>query len=241
MVHDNRSQCPVCASPILEKLDQDSKFDCPECGNSFVIKWNKKQRDYRFINLADTGKGEPLGLPRGSVRAIVTIVISMTIWLLLIRDRHVPDYLLNLALVMVGYYFAFRALSTPLKGIPAVKFKDSKEPLYMPKGVIRWILLGGFLIAGSFIFFRGELWDSYLFEFYVIIIGLSIGYSYRKLYIEKMKRETPMWMKNIKSIIVLLASLTLFVVFTFTFIKDAPDLSIRASIAIIGFYFGSRN
>lgn len=241
MVHDNRSRCPVCARPIRERLDQDSRYNCPECGNKFVIKWNKQQRDYRFVDIADLGRGEPLGLPRGSVRAIVTILISLTIWIQFITDRTVPHYMLNLAIVMVGYYFAFRVLTAPLKGVPAVVEKGTKEPLYMPKGFVRWIILIGFFISGFFLLFRGDIWYSEMFEFYVILVGLTIGYLFRKFIVEKMKVETPMWMKNTKSVAVLSVSLFILVIFTFFHPEVVPEFTIRGAIAVIGFYFGSRN
>ena len=222
-------------------MGEGSRYNCTGCGNQFILKWRKDQRDYIFIDLADIGKGEPLGIPRGSVRAIVTLTISITIWAMFVLDRMNPDYMLNLALIMIGYYFAFRVITSPLKGIPDVIEAGTKQPLYMPKGVIRWVLICGFLLAGGFVVVRGDLIRADLVEFYTILIGMTIGYASRKLVIEKFKIETPMWMKNTKSIIVICMALYMQAIFSFALADDVPIFTIRTSIALIGFYFGSRN
>jgi predicted RNA-binding Zn-ribbon protein involved in translation (DUF1610 family) len=241
MVQDNRSNCPVCGISIKERLTQDSRYNCPECGNSFVLKWRKKQRDYVFINTKDLGKGEPLGLPRSSVRAIVILTISVSIWIMFLLGTQVPSYLLNLVLVMVGYYFAYRVVQSPLKGVPSIIEKGTKEPLYMPKGSIRWVVIGGFLISGLVILARGDMWNLDLMEFFSILLGLTVGYGSRKLLTEKMKVETPMQIKNTKSIIVIGISIFLAVIFVFSISSDIPPIMVRGGIAVIGFYFGSRN
>lgn len=241
MVQDNRSRCPVCGIPITERLTHESRYNCPKCGNSFVLKWRKNQRDYVFINTADLGKGEPLGLPRSSVRAIVILTISFTIWIMLFGGKDVPSYLLNLVLVMVGYYFAYRVAMSPLKGVPSIVIKGTKEPLYMPKGTIRWIIIGGFAIAGMVVLIKGNLWDLDLMEFFAILAGLTIGYGSRKLMMEKMKIETPMAVKNIKSLIVISVSIFLAIMFIFSLSQEIPQVIVRGSIALIGYYFGSRN
>ncbi len=45
------------------------------------------------------------------------------------------------------------------------------------------------------------MWDLDLIEFFAILLGLTIGYGSRKVLTEKMKMETPMAVKNIKSVI----------------------------------------
>lgn len=85
------------------------------------------------------------------------------------------------------------------------------------------------------------MWDLDLIEFFAILLGLTVGYGSRKVLTEKMKMETPMAVKNIKSVIVITIALFLAVIFVFSLSGDIPPVMVRGSIAVIGFYFGSRN
>jgi len=198
------------------------------------------QRDYIFINVSDRGKGEPLGLPRGSIRATVTITISLACWIMFTAGSEVPNYLLNLILIMVGYYFAFRTGPINLKGVSDVTTKDSKPPLYMPKGIIRWIIIGGFILAGVVLAVRGDAFSDIYIEFYFILIGLSIGFLSRSIRRQLIKVELPGFIKHGRGIIVLSVAILLFFIFVFNIHDDVPPLVVRLSIATLGFYFGSR-
>lgn len=87
----------------------------------------------------------PLGLPRGSVRAMLILMIMGTIWVLLLMPGNVavPLYLWYLLFLTTGAYFAGRA-QTRDKG-PA--------PLYLPRGSVRMLIIVGFFgIVGYAIF-----------------------------------------------------------------------------------------
>ncbi|MFW3146180.1 MAG: hypothetical protein ACMUIE_05160 [Thermoplasmatota archaeon] len=241
MKGDNRERCPVCGTGIKEHLPEGSRYTCAACGNRFLLKWDKDQRDYVFVNLADRGKGEPLGLPRGSVRASVMLLISLLCWLLFLLGRDVPHYLLNVVLIMIGYYFAFRGTPVILKGLPKVETKDSKDPLYMPKGVIRWVVIGGFVVAFLALTINGNILDHDYIEFFFILFGLVGGYTSKKIRTEVLKMETPAIMKHGRSVVVLLISLTLFTLFLGGWEGELGAVPVRISIAVIGFYFGSRD
>lgn len=240
MKGDNREMCPVCGTGIDEHLPAGSRFTCRNCHNQFLLKWDKKQRDYVFIDMHDRGKGEPLGLPRGSVRASVLLLISLTCWIMFIIGSDVPHYLLNLVLIMIGYYFAFREQTHLFKGMPQVVSKDTKQPLHIPKGIIRWIVIGGFLFAMAVLVLTGRMGDHDYIEFFFILFGLVLGYISRKVRVSLLKMETPSVIKHGRSILVLLISLFLFVVFVFNITDQMGALPIRLGIAVIGFYFGSR-
>src|SRR5262249_19241883 len=84
----------------------------------------------------------PLGLPAGSIRALLTFLILGTIAILLLMPKEkgiqVPPYLYYLTLLVIGSYFGARS-HTPR---PA----DSLEwsPLFLPRGSIRLLIILGF-------------------------------------------------------------------------------------------------
>ncbi|OAI46363.1 hypothetical protein AYO44_02020 [Planctomycetaceae bacterium SCGC AG-212-F19] len=87
----------------------------------------------------------PLGLPPGSVRALLILMVMGTIWVLLLMPANVavPLYLWYLLFLTTGAYFAGRA-QTRDTGPP---------PLYLPRGSIRSLIIVGFFgIIGYAIF-----------------------------------------------------------------------------------------
>jgi hypothetical protein len=82
----------------------------------------------------------PLGLPRGSVRALLTFMVLGTFWALLLmpkeRDIHIPLYLLYLTFLVIGSYFGNRA---------AAHQSGESPPLGLPRGSIRFLIIVGFL------------------------------------------------------------------------------------------------
>ncbi len=97
---------------------------------------------------ADWRKMHALGLPAGSVRALLAVVVFATVWgLLLLRPgQEIPDYLSDLMFVILGHYFATRKRS----GLVAEASElPGPPPLYLPRGTIRLLLaLGSIAVAG---------------------------------------------------------------------------------------------
>src|SRR4051794_32368249 len=61
-----------------------------------------------------------LGLPSGSIRALLALLIFATTWALLVLrpTREVPDYLRDLLFIIMGHYFAAR--SRAIRGLSPV-------------------------------------------------------------------------------------------------------------------------
>lgn len=83
----------------------------------------------------------PMGLPHGSVRALLTLMILGIIWTLLAipreRNVYVPIYLYYLAFLILGNYFAARSATTKEPG-------REPPPLYLPRGTVRFLVVAGF-------------------------------------------------------------------------------------------------
>ena len=93
-----------------------------------------------------------LGLPSGSVRALMAVLVFATTWgLLVLRPSdEVPAYLRDLLFVIMGHYFASRHRadqgSDPGPG-----------PLYLPRGSVRLLLVAGTLGVAVVLFRGGQL------------------------------------------------------------------------------------
>src|SRR4051794_22872147 len=85
---------------------------------------------------ADWRRLHALGMPAGSVRALLAVMIFATVWGLLAFDpsREVPDYLRDLLFVIMGHYFATRKKA----GQDADgKAEVGPPPLFLPNGTVR--------------------------------------------------------------------------------------------------------
>jgi len=240
MAAGNREKCPVCGREITVHLTEGVDYRCPKCESEFAVKWDREQRDYIFIDLADRGKGEPLKMPSGSVRSLITLLMCGSCWLMIVTGQDVPPYLFDTILIIFGYYFAFRGVDQLLPGKSSVTGKDAKEPLYAPKGVIRWVLIGGFALSLIYLLVTGTTFTDVYVEFFFIMAGMILGYVSSKVQRDYLRIETPAIYKHGKATIVLILAAVMALSFVLGFSGDLPEVVPRLSIALMGFYFGSR-
>ena len=97
-----------------------------------------------------------LGLPAGSIRALLAVLVFATVWgMLLVRpSQEVPDYLSDLMFVIMGHYFATRKRSADILGSGD---EVGPPPLYLPRGSIRLILAAGSAMVAVVLYQRGVL------------------------------------------------------------------------------------
>ena len=83
----------------------------------------------------------PLGLPAGSVRSVLLLMVAGLIWILLIlgveKPIPLPLYLLYLLFLMIGSFFAAHG-----KNIAGGQLREA-SPWYLPRGTMRLLLLAG--------------------------------------------------------------------------------------------------
>jgi hypothetical protein len=96
-------------------------------------------------------EGEPFGMPAGTVRALITIMIVAFPFSYLIINEEIPSLITNAIFILVAFYFQARKGGTEkLKRIvKEVKYpelfekeeKKRKYPIYLPKYSVRIILI----------------------------------------------------------------------------------------------------
>ncbi len=102
--------------------------------------------------LVDWRKVHALGLPSGSIRALLAILIFATVWgLLLIQpSEEVPEYLSGLLFIIMGHYFAARRRAPEAE-------EPGPPPLFLPRGSVRFLLLGGSVAVAVVLFEHGQM------------------------------------------------------------------------------------
>ena len=233
-------QCPNCGVELLQGVEQEDHFTCSACSASFRVLLDEESGKAAFIEEEEKKIPEPLFMPRGSIRALVTLLTAISCWMLIFMEKDLPTYLSGLMLTIIGYYFGFR---TKMKSAESRIFDASavkQEPLFLPAGVIRTILIMGFLAGAFFSYARGKLFDLKYLEFFIILLGLIAGFVYAKIFSKA--RETPAYLlvNHVKGFVVIVSGLLLTTLILGGAYVDQVHLSILLA-AVISFYFGSRS
>ena len=102
----------------------------------------------------------PLGLPIGSVRALVTVAILGTTWWLLVRGRPVHAELHDTVLLVLGYYFGIRRgrpAADALAGPPGDREANPSDGLHLPRRLIQALIVVGFAAVAWRLHEQGKL------------------------------------------------------------------------------------
>ncbi len=151
-------------------------------------------------------EGYPLGMPRGTVRAIITLmVVSFPFnYLLGIPSTEIPSAIVNSIFILVAFYFEARRSDNDLLDlIKTVKNpekqakikRELKKPLYLPKYSVRAmlvIILVSFIILNFYVGIPFESTNS-IMDIVIIISFYFVGSVFRtfthKLQKKKIKKQ----------------------------------------------------
>ncbi len=198
-----------------------------------------------------------LGLPSGSIRALLAIVVFATVLglLALAPTREVPDYLRDLLFIIMGHYFASRRRA----GQDA---EPGPSPLYLPSGSIRLLLILGCVGVGVLLYTRGQLTAPGKHPGVVTLwlVGgflLGVGLNAISTMLMGSKKRPFRIFEDIRALISLGAALALVALVWNRYFPLIPPEKIdefcapvfqfgkfrleHALAAIVGFYFGSRS
>lgn len=185
--------------------------------------------------------GQALGLPAGSIRALLALAMFGAVWThLLVNPEHrLPEYLQNLMFIILGHYFAAR-------GKPASE-TPGPNPLWLPRGVMRVVFIAGFVVIAALLVQQGHArFDdpgslSPGILTLVLVAGFLLGVVTTKLVCA---RKLPRPVEDIRAVLSLAAAVVLVLM---VFDVWEPPLSIQrfwiedVLAAMVGFYFGSRS
>jgi len=150
-------------------------------------------------------EGHPLGMPRGTIRGLSTILLVAFPFGYLLSGEAIPSLIVNVIFVVVAFYFeARRSQHEKIKQIvdemkrPDLLIQDSRKekmPLYLPKYSVRFLLV--FMLTMTLIvYYLGpqvpfEVTNT-IFDLLIIIILFIIGASFRSIANSREKKR----MKN---------------------------------------------
>jgi hypothetical protein len=147
-------------------------------------------------------EGYPLGMPRGTVRAFITLMIVSFPFGYLINGIPIPSLIVNTIFVVVAFYFEARRSSherlmqivNEIKNSEQVSIdlRDEKKPLYLPKYTVRVsLVIILFLIQTMILFQPGITFEATntLADVLLIIFFFVIGAFFRSIIKSREKKK----------------------------------------------------
>jgi hypothetical protein len=184
-----------------------------------------------------------LGLPGGSVRALIALGMVGTVCGLIIKDpgQALPEPLENLLFVILGHYFAARgqAPADPAGGPP---------PLYLPRGTVRVLLVAGLVAAGVMVVRAGGAAAPRGLLTLVLVAAFLLGMVMTRLTAWIGRGRKP-WrpFEDLRALVGIAAAGTL-AAHAFLGVLPGPEtigvgrVGLEQGLAaLVGFYFGSRS
>jgi hypothetical protein len=194
-----------------------------------------------FVDQSYAPSPEPLGLPKGSVRALLAMMMAATCLLLVVRGHNVPSSLALLLLTVIGFYFGFRTQAASLTDRIYDPAATREQPLRLPAGVIRTLLVLSFVVAGVVLAYHGRLTSVMThLEFFFILAGLLVGH-----YFARSARGRSLRSRAIIAHVTGAVGLIIAGVLMWAFLSEAflamPPWVVMALCGTVSFYFGSRS
>jgi hypothetical protein len=198
-----------------------------------------------------------LGLPAGSVRALLAFGILGLSWLLVWRYGYGTDhklplefiYLQYLAVLILAHFFAAHGSTIGPK-------VSHRSPLWLPGGTVRLLLVAGYIGLGIFLYLHRQLVFTEPEQgqqgvlILLLLTSFFLGYIITAFVRYFSGGTLPYWFQDLQAWVALLALLALGVLaIIHVFINPTLDTGSRVEVptleavlaALVGFYFGARS
>ncbi len=182
---------------------------------------------------------QPLNLPNGSVRAAMALMISATLWLVVLRGNTPPNVnvLVDAATLVVIFYFAVR-----LTGGFTVMPQPPRKHRYFHASIRLFLFLGFIAVAGD-LYTKGQS-ITILGRIIPVLEGYALGF-FSTLIIHRIHHNQPrpgllLWHHG-KAAVVLAVTAALCLLFLITPPPWVPSYTQNLLGPTVSFYFGSRS
>ncbi len=179
---------------------------------------------------------QPLNLPNGSVRAAMALMISGTLWLVVLRGNTPQNVLVDATTLVVIFYFAVR-----LTAREAVILQPPRKHKYLHASIRLFLFLGFFLVA-AYLYTNGQP-ISTLGRIIPVLEGYALGFA-STIIIHRLHHNQPrpglLFWHHGKAAVVLAVTAALCLLFLITPPPWVPSYAENLLGPTVSFYFGSR-
>ncbi len=186
----------------------------------------------------------PLRLPSGSVRAAMALILSGSLWYLVLNEQAVPPILADAALLVVAFYFGVRS-TAPVVPLGSAGTAAKAQPWHLPRGSFRTLLILGFLGVTLFIWFAGRSLPPTLILVLQVLASYVTGYVFSTLLLLRVRAGKGLS----RGVAAVRSGISLLVLGITTFVCGSilagrldlvPPVLENGLAWTIAFYFGSR-
>lgn len=190
----------------------------------------------------------PLGLPIGSVRALLTLFIVAVVTVSVARERDLDLIWTETLLIAMAHYFTSRRfVALPpevLRRIQQEGVVDRElHPLYLPRHTIRLLILAAFIGLGVYLYREQRLLEPRAISLLGIVAAYVCGLIVRGISgwfgSRTTRRPSSIW-GDLKAVLVLLAVLAAGVPELLQMPEMLPPITHKIALGLVLFYFGSR-
>lgn len=190
----------------------------------------------------------PLGLPTGSVRALLTLIVVAVVVTKMVFHRPPDSIWIETLLIALAHYFTSRRFVSLSPEIMQRLEDDGtidreRHPLYLPKNTIRFLIIAAFVGLGAHLYREERLFEpktiGLLSMVFAYLLGAIAGGIANWFSRRRSQPASGTW-GDIKALIVLTAMLTVAVVELLDAGALLHPLVERISLGLTLFYFGSR-
>ena len=190
----------------------------------------------------------PLGLPSGSVRALMTLMVVGVTCSDIIHARVIePVWAITLMVALAYYFTSRRFVQLPPEVLRKLKadniIPNEPLPLYLPRGTIRFLILAAFTGVAVHHYQEGSLTEPSTFAIFITLLAYFAGTTLRGCMNWWYGGKTPpayRWWADVKAVTVLVALAVTAVLQVVGKNDLAPHWLENITMAMVLFYFGSR-
>lgn len=189
----------------------------------------------------------PLGLPTGSVRALLTLIVVAVVVTKMVFHHPLDSIWIETLLIALAHYFTSRRFVTLSPELLRRLEEDGsidreRHPLYLPKNSIRFLIIAAFIGLGVHLHREDRLLEpqtiSLLSMVFAYLLGAVAGGIANWLSFRR-GPASGTW-GDIKALVVLIAITTVAVVEVLDAGPMLHPLVERIALGLTLFYFGSR-
>lgn len=194
----------------------------------------------------------PLGLPTGSVRALLTLTCVAVVVVNTARGIALDLFWVEALLISMAHYFTSRrfvALSpATLRKLEADGVLDREsQPLFLPRGSIRFLIMAAFIGMAAYLYLndRPRLWTPDVLTLLALVTAYFFGAIVRAItgFFSRWRKTPPSrWWADTRALVVLGAMVLVAVpeLVDAGLVIPRQDIFRHIALGLMLFYFGSR-
>jgi hypothetical protein len=209
-------------------------------GNEFVMNMLEPEGSPR--------EWPPLGLPVGSVRAMLTLFVVAVVTMSVARGQDLDLIWTETLLIAMAHYFTSRRfVALPPDVMQRIQnegvLEQERHPLFLPRHSIRFLILAAFTGLGVYLYRENRLTEPRALSLLGIVAAYVLGAFFRNVsyWLRKTtgRKASSMW-GDLKAIVVLATVGLAGLPELFGMPEVLPGDAHRVALAMMLFYFGSR-